>query len=109
MPGQDASLRQDLIENAVQHELAPVKETVASEEALDSLLIAEVDHDLLVWPHEHLETYLDGDSTGHVPLNKAHLQGVVLRKYFVRAESLIVSHSPGSRVSQRSLSARNRP
>ena len=75
MPSQDASLRQDLIENAVQHELAPVKETVASEETFNSLVNTEVEHDLLVWPREHLETYLDSDSTGRVPLNEARLPG----------------------------------
>jgi hypothetical protein len=88
MPNQDASLRQDLIDNAVQHELAPVKETVASEEALDSLLNTEVEHDLLVWPREHLETYLDSDSTGRVPLNEARLQGV-LESAFERSEELL--------------------
>ena len=90
MPGQDACLRQDLIENAVQHELAPVKETAASEEALDSLLNAEVEHNPLVWPREHLETYLDSDSTGRVPLNEARLQGV-LESAFERSEELLRS------------------
>jgi len=88
MPNQDASLRQDLIENAVQHELTPVKGTVASEEALASLLNTKAQHDLLVWPREHLETYLDSDSTGRVPLNEAHLQGV-LESALDRSEELL--------------------
>ena len=88
MPQQDARLRQDLIENAVQHEPAAVKETVASAKALDSLLNAEVEHDLLVWPPERLETCFDSDSTGRVPLNEARLQGV-LEYSFERSEELL--------------------
>ncbi len=88
---QDASAREDLIESAVQRELTPLKaQPAASEVALDSALDAQLEHDLLVWPREHLETYLDSDRTGRVPLNDAHLQGV-LESAFERSEELLRS------------------
>jgi hypothetical protein len=91
MPSQDASARGDLIETAVQHEMTPLQEQLsASEGALDSGLCGQLEHDLLVWPREHLEPYLSSDSTGRVPLNEAHLQGM-LESAFERSEELLRS------------------
>lgn len=88
MPSEDASLREDLIENAAQHEMSTIKGTEPTEGALDSLLNAREEHDLLVWPREHLEPYLDSDSRGRIPLNEAHLQGE-LESAFERSEELL--------------------
>jgi len=90
MPSEDASLREDLIENAVEHEISSIPETAPPKGALDSLLNAEEEHDLLVWPRKHLEPYVDSDSTGRVSLNEAHLQGV-LESAFERSEELLRS------------------
>ena len=37
MPTEDASLRQDVIENAVQREVVPIDESVTPERALDAV------------------------------------------------------------------------
>ena len=41
MATEDASLRQDLIENAVQHEVVPIGETVPTEQSLDASFAAD--------------------------------------------------------------------
>jgi hypothetical protein len=90
MASEDASLRQDLIENAVQHEVVPIDETVPTEQSLAASFAAELEHDLTIWPHEYLETYLDSDDQGRVPLNEATLQDL-LEAAFDRNEQLIHS------------------
>src|SRR5216117_3861070 len=90
MATEDASLRQDLIENAVQHEIVPIDETVPTEHSLDASFAAELEHDLTVWPREYLETYLDSDDQGRIPLNEVTLQGL-LEDAFDRNEQLIHS------------------
>jgi hypothetical protein len=87
MPTEDAGLRQDLIENAVQHEVVEIEEPVATEQALDAAFDTELEHDLTVWPREYLETYLDGDDQGRIPLNEARLQDL-LEAAFDRNEQL---------------------
>jgi hypothetical protein len=95
MATEDASLRQDLIENAVQHEVVPIGETVPTEQALDASFATELEHDLTIWPREHLETYLNSDDQGRIPLNEATLQDL-LEAAFDRSEQLIRSsrHAP---------------
>ena len=90
MATEDASLRQDLIENAVQHEVVPIEETVPTEQSLDGSFAAELEHDLTIWPREYLETYLDSDDQGRIPLNEATLQDL-LEAAFDRNEQLIHS------------------
>src|SRR5436853_7700807 len=90
MATEDASLRQDLIENAVQHEIVPIDETVPTEQSLDVSFAAELEHDLTVWPHEYLETYLNSDDQGRITLNEVNLQGL-LEDPFDRNEHLIHS------------------
>jgi hypothetical protein len=41
------------------------------------LLTSELDHDLITWPRQYLETYLDSDATGRVPLDAEQLQDVL--------------------------------
>ncbi len=90
MATEDASLRQDLIENAVQHEIVPIDETVPTEQSLDASFAAELEHDLTIWPREYLEIYLDSDDQGRIPLNEATLQDL-LEAAFDRNEQLIHS------------------
>src|SRR5205814_8824862 len=94
MATKDASLRQDLIENAVQHEVVPIDETVPTEQSLDASFAAELEHDLKIWPREYLETYLDSDDQGRIPLNEATLQDL-LEAAFDRNEQLIHSSRQG--------------
>src|SRR6266516_1012852 len=90
MATEDASLREDLIENAVQHEVVPIYEAVPAEHSLDESFAAELEHDLTIWPREYLETYLDSDDQGRIPLNEATLQDL-LEAAFDRNEQLIRS------------------
>jgi hypothetical protein len=90
MASEDASLRQDLIENAVQHEVDPVEETIPIEQSLDESFAAELEYDLTIWPREYLESYLDSDAQGRIPLNEATLQDL-LEAAFDRNEQLIHS------------------
>jgi len=94
MATEDASLRQDLIENAVQHEVFPIEEAVPTEQSLDVSFAAELEDDLMVWPREYLETYLDSDDQGRIPLNEAALQDL-LEAAFDRNEQLIHSSRHG--------------
>jgi hypothetical protein len=94
MTTEDASLRQDLIENAVQHEIVPIDETVPTEQSLDASFSAELEHDLTIWPREYLETHLDSDDQGRIPLNEATLQDL-LEAAFDRNEQLIHSSRHG--------------
>jgi hypothetical protein len=90
MATEDASLRQDLIENAVQHEVVPIEEAIPTEQSLDASFAAELEHDLTTWPREYLESYLDSNDQGRIPLNEATLQDL-LEAAFDRNEQLIHS------------------
>src|SRR5216684_800500 len=73
----NAATRQDLIENSVDHQVSSLTNSAASPEQLDTLLNSELGHDLIEWPRQYLETYLDSDPTGRVPLNSEQLQDVL--------------------------------
>src|SRR5258707_9125879 len=73
----NAANRQDLIENSVGHQVSTLRNSAASPEQLETLLNSELDHDLIAWPRQYLETYLDSDATGRVPLNSEQLQDVL--------------------------------
>jgi len=73
----NAATRQDLIENSVDHQISTLTNSAASPEQLETLLNSELDHDLIGWPRQYLETYLDSDATGRVPLNTEQLQDVL--------------------------------
>ena len=87
MSTQDAGNRQDLIANGVERELLSIKENLDAPQDLGSAFESEVEHDLLVWPREYLETYLDRDKNGSIPLNEVQLQDL-LEAAFDRDEEL---------------------
>jgi hypothetical protein len=87
---QDASTREDIIEDAAEREVASADKAAIPRQSTGTSLDPQLEHDLLVWPREHLESYLDSDSTGRVALNEAHLQGV-LESAFERSEELLRS------------------
>ena len=87
MSTQDAGTRQDLIANGVKRELLSIAENVETPQDVGSAFESEVEHDLLVWPREYLETYLDRGDDGRIPLNQVQLQDL-LEAAFDRDEEL---------------------
>jgi hypothetical protein len=77
MNSNNAAVRQDLIENSVDHQVSSFTDSAASPAELETLLNSKLDHDLIEWPRQYLETYLDSDATGRVPLNSEQLQDVL--------------------------------
>src|SRR5437773_10761197 len=73
----NAAIRQDLIENSVDQQVSTLTSSAASPGQLETLLNSELGHDLIEWPRQYLETYLDSDATGRVPLNAEQLQDVL--------------------------------
>jgi hypothetical protein len=89
MRSANAASRQDLIQNAVNHQIQELQDTAASPAALEALFTSEVNPDLVTWPRQYLETYLDSDESGRVPLTPEQLQDV-LEAAFERDEALAV-------------------
>src|SRR5216683_6933452 len=97
----NAASRQDLVENSVDRQISTLTNSAASPEQLETLLNSELDHDLIGWPRQYLETYLDSDATGRVPLDAEQLQDILeaafdrdaalAREYL---EELIGEHGP---------------
>jgi hypothetical protein len=83
----NATLRQDLIQNAVNHQVEKLEESAHSPARLETLFNSELNHDLLTWPRECLEAYIDSDCSGRIPLSAAQLQDV-LEAAFARDEDL---------------------
>src|SRR5258708_1127886 len=77
MNSNNAAIRQHLIENSVHHQISTLTDSPDSPEQLEVLLNSELDHDLIEWPRQYLETYLESDPTGRVPLNSEQLQDVL--------------------------------
>ena len=77
MHSNNAAVRQDVIENSVDHQISALANSTASPGRLEALLISELDHDIIEWPRQYLETYLDSDATGRVPLDAEQLQDVL--------------------------------
>jgi hypothetical protein len=88
MSTQDTGTRQDLIANGVEREILSISENVDAPQDLGSAFESEVQHDLVVWPREYLETYLDRDNDGTIPLNEVQLQDL-LEAAFDRDEELV--------------------
>jgi hypothetical protein len=88
---QDAKpiVRQDVIQNAVNHQIEELEERAPSFVALNSLFSSDLNHDLITWPRQYLEAYLDLDQSGRVPLSPEQLQDV-LEAAFERDEALAV-------------------
>src|SRR6266403_1665557 len=82
-------LRQDVIQNAVNHQVEELEEQAPSSAALNNLFSSELNHDLITWPRQYLEAYLDSDESGRVPLSPEQLQDV-LEAAFERDEALAV-------------------
>ncbi len=87
MNSNNAATRQDLVVNSVEHQISSLANSASAPEELEILLTSELDHDLIAWPRHYLETYLDSDSTGRVPLDAEQLQDV-LEAAFDRDASL---------------------
>ena len=77
MNSRNAVARQDVIANSVDHQIFALANSVASPVELSTLLNSELDHDLIAWPRQYLETYLDSDAAGRVPLDAEQLQDVL--------------------------------
>src|SRR5215469_3980612 len=77
MNEKNAATRQDVIANSVDREIFTLANSAVSPEQMETLLAAELDHDVLVWPRQYLETYLDSDVTGRVPLDAEQLQDLL--------------------------------
>ena len=88
---QDAKpiVRQDVIQNAVNHQIQELEDTATSPAALNTFFSSELSHDLITWPRQYLEAYLDSDESGRVPLSAEQLQDV-LEAAFERDEALAV-------------------
>ena len=74
MNAPNAAFREDLIQNAVNHQTKELEENGLSPGTLEALFNSELNHDLLIWPRQYLETYLDSDESGRVPLTPEQLQ-----------------------------------
>jgi hypothetical protein len=77
MKSNNAATRQDVVINSVDHQISGLANSAASIGQLETLLTSELDHDLIAWPRQYLETYLDSDATGRVPLDAEQLQDVL--------------------------------
>ena len=82
-------LRHDVVQNAVNHQIQELEDTAASPAALNTLFNSELSYDLITWPRQYLEAYLDSDESGRVPLSGEQLQDV-LEAAFERDEALAV-------------------
>jgi hypothetical protein len=92
MNSKSAAIRQDVVENAVEHQLFTLANSAASPAELETLLPSGLD--LITWPRQYLETYLDSDATGRVPLDAAQLQDV-LESAFDRDSALAREYLDG--------------
>src|ERR1700688_542285 len=73
----NAAIRQDLIENSVDHQASTLTSSAGSPGQLDTLLNSELNHDLIEWPRQYLETYLDSDAIRRDPLDAEQLHDVL--------------------------------
>jgi hypothetical protein len=89
MKVQKAALRDDVIQNAVNHQIQELEQEASSHANLASLFNSELNDDLVTWPRQYLEPYLDSDQSGRVPLSPEELQDV-LEAAFDRDEALAV-------------------
>jgi hypothetical protein len=72
-----AATRHDVVINSVGHQISSLANSADSTGQLETLLTSELDHDLIAWPRQYLETYLDSDATGRVPLDSEQLQDIL--------------------------------
>src|SRR5258708_19707244 len=77
MNNNNAATRQDVIDNSVDHQISSPANSATSPAKLETLLASELNRDLIAWPRQYLETYLDSDASGRVPLDAEQLQDVL--------------------------------
>jgi hypothetical protein len=77
MNGNNAATRQDAVMNSVDHQIFSLANSATSNGQLETLLGSELDRDLITWPRQYMETYLDSDATGRVPLDAEQFQDVL--------------------------------
>src|SRR6266480_8147645 len=77
MNSKNVATRQDVVINSVDHQVTSLANPAASPGQLESFLASGLDHDLLAWPRQYLETYFDSDATGRVPLDAEQLQDIL--------------------------------
>jgi len=61
----------------VDQQISSLVNSAASTRQLETLLASEPGHDLITWPRQYLEAYLDSDATGRVPLDAEQLQDIL--------------------------------
>ena len=81
------TFRDDVIRNAVSHQIQELEDSAAPLARLAPALNSELNHDLITRPRQYLEPYLDSDESGRVPLSPEQLQDV-LEAAFERDEAL---------------------
>jgi hypothetical protein len=77
MNSKNAATRHDVVINSVGHQISSLANSADSTGQLETLVTSELDHDLIAWPRQYLETYLDSDATGRVPLDSEQLQDIL--------------------------------
>jgi hypothetical protein len=77
MNTKNAATRQDVVINSVDHQISSLANSATSPGQLETFLTSELDLDLIAWPRQYLETYLDSDATGRVPLDAEQLQDIL--------------------------------
>jgi hypothetical protein len=77
MKSNNAAIRQDVVINSVDHQISSLVNSAGSTRQLETLLGSELSPDLITWPRQFLETYLDSDATGRVPLDAEQLQDIL--------------------------------
>jgi len=82
MKSNNAATRQDVVINSVDHQISSLINSAASPERFETLLTSELDHDLITWPRQYLETYFDSDATGRVPLDADQLQDILEATFY---------------------------
>src|ERR1700722_1673057 len=100
MDAPNTALRADVIQNAVNHQMQELEASAASPAALDTRFTSELNHDLIAWPRQYLEAFLDSDESGRVPLITEQLQDV-LEAAFELDEGLAVEFLEEVKASKR--------
>src|SRR6202171_4198982 len=77
MKSNNADTGEDVVAHSVGHQISSLVNSAASIGQLETFLTSELDHDLVAWPRQYLETYLDSDATGRVPLDAEQLQDIL--------------------------------
>jgi hypothetical protein len=77
MNSNNSAACRDVIVNSVDPHIFILVNSAVSTGQLETLLNSELGHNLIAWPRQYLETYLDSDATGRVPLAAEQLQDIL--------------------------------